>query len=189
VAVPQVSVRAASEIAPDPLDWVPTAVPGRPARPATPEEMVDLLAAVAGRPEIGPAAAALAAPAGERRWVALHRDDHLDVWLITWGPGSDTGWHDHDGSGGAFHVVDGTVTERRPRLTGGPECADVAVGTGRTFGPYHLHRMTAATSPAVTLHAYSPPLRRMGQYRPDADGALERRTVGADEELRAPAER
>jgi hypothetical protein len=38
--------------------------------------------------------------------------------------------------------------------------------------------------PALTVHAYSPPLRVQGVYRVAADGALERDVVSYTEELR-----
>jgi hypothetical protein len=38
---------------------------------------------------------------------------------------------------------------------------------------------------AVSIHAYSPPLWRMGAYDIDADGSLRRRSIAYDEELRA----
>ena len=42
----------------------------------------------------------------------------------------------------------------------------------------------AGTAPAVTLHAYSPPLRRMGAYRVEPGGVLQRHPLAKDEELR-----
>jgi hypothetical protein len=39
----------------------------------------------------------------------------------------------------------------------------------------------------VTLHLYSPPLRRMGAYAVAEDGRLSRRAIPADAELAAPA--
>jgi hypothetical protein len=39
-------------------------------------------------------------------------------------------------------------------------------------------------TPATTLHAYSPPLRRMGAYLVQPGGTLERRPLANDEELR-----
>jgi hypothetical protein len=43
----------------------------------------------------------------------------------------------------------------------------------------------AGDAPAVTVHAYSPPLRRMGAYVVDPDnGVLRRELLREDEELR-----
>ena len=49
--------------------------------------------------------------ATQRTYACLHRDPHLDVWAIFWLPENDTGWHDHDTSSGAVHVVDGALEE------------------------------------------------------------------------------
>ena len=35
----------------------------------------------------------------------------VDVWAIFWLPENDTGWHDHDTSSGAVHVVAGALEE------------------------------------------------------------------------------
>ena len=41
-----------------------------------------------------------------------------------------------------------------------------------------IHRVLhAGVGPAVTIHAYSPPLRRTGAYRVGPDGQLERASV------------
>jgi len=42
----------------------------------------------------------------------------------------------------------------------------------------------AAGEPAVTIHAYSPPLVRMGSYTVEADGRLRRFAVSYETELR-----
>ena len=55
----------------------------------------------------------------ERHFEQLWRDDHVDVWVITWTNGNDTGFHDHDLSSGAVAVVEGEVTEER-LVVGGP---------------------------------------------------------------------
>lgn len=49
--------------------------------------------------------------AAERRWRRLDATAHLEIWLLTWPPGSSTGWHDHDGTEGAFLTVRGALTE------------------------------------------------------------------------------
>ena len=57
---------------------------------------------------------------GHRHYVSLHRDEYVDVWLLCWVPGDDTGWHDHDISSGAVRVVRGAVRESNPRIGGEP---------------------------------------------------------------------
>lgn len=50
--------------------------------------------------------------------------------------------------------------------------------------PTAIHRVLhSGTGPAVTIHAYSLPLRRMGAYRIGADGALEREAQPFEHEL------
>ena len=53
------------------------------------------------------------------------------------------------------------------------------------FDASHVHRMRQDdTALAVSIHAYSPPLWRMGAYEVDADGTLRRRSISSAEELR-----
>jgi len=60
------------------------------------------------------------------------------------------------------------------------------VHTGRAFafGPDHIHRMSGAVDGSVSIHAYSPPLWRMGQYSISPSGVLRRRAVSYADELR-----
>jgi predicted metal-dependent enzyme (double-stranded beta helix superfamily) len=99
---------------------------------------------------------------GARHFVSLYRDDHLDVWLLCWTCGSDTGWHDHDGSAGAVRVVSGALTESNPRIGGAHRQAQMPAGASFSFGPDHIHRLTGAAAQSVSIHAYSPPLQRTG---------------------------
>ena len=104
----------------------------------------------------------------QRHYVSLHRDAHVDVWLLCWTPVNDTGWHDHDVSSGAVAVTRGRLVEHNLAI-GAPELrTEVEAGTAYCFGPDHIHRMTGLGTPdgsgSVSIHAYSPPLWRMGQY-------------------------
>ena len=124
---------------------------------------------------------------GQRRhYVQLHRDEVIDVWLLCWNTVDDTGWHDHDTSSGAVAVVQGTVRQSTLRLASGPIDEEFATGTSFTFGPDHIHRMTGAVDGSVSIHAYSPPLVRMGQYSFDEAGVLRRTPVSYEDELRPP---
>ena len=77
----------------------------------------------------------------------------------------DTGFHDHDLSGGAVGVVAGAVREDRLALGGGTVSRVAAAGDTFTFSAADIHRVLhAGDAPAVTIHAYSPPLWRMGAY-------------------------
>jgi predicted metal-dependent enzyme (double-stranded beta helix superfamily) len=122
--------------------------------------------------------------AKERTYAALHRDDLLDVWAIFWLPENDTGWHDHDTSCGAVHVVEGAVEEHVLCLAQPQRHTRHAAGASFSFGPSHIHRLTCTEPRAASIHAYSPPLWRLGQYTSDPDGALQRVSVSYADELR-----
>ena len=123
-----------------------------------------------------------------RHYAQLWRDDHLDVWVISWMNGHDTGFHDHDLSRGAVAVVEGELVEERLTIGGPPRRRAYGAGTTFEFDASHVHRMLQDNGvPAVSIHAYSPPLWRMGSYEFGADGTLRRRSISYAEELR-PAE-
>jgi hypothetical protein len=119
-----------------------------------------------------------------RYYVSLHRDEYVDVWLLCWRRGDDTGWHDHDISSGAVRVVRGTIRESNPRIGGEPVGRIIAEGASFSFGPEHIHRLAGEDERAVSIHAYSPPLWRLGQYSVDDDGVMRRESVSYADELR-----
>ncbi|HEV7209831.1 MAG TPA: cysteine dioxygenase family protein, partial [Mycobacteriales bacterium] len=119
-----------------------------------------------------------------RHYVSLYRDAFVDIWLLCWTRASDTGWHDHDVSSGAVAVVQGTLVESNPRFGGEHLQRRVPAGSSFAFGPDHLHRLTGATDDTVSVHAYSPPLWRLGQYTLTPDGVLRRMSVSYADELR-----
>ncbi len=121
---------------------------------------------------------------GERTYAALHRGEDLDVWVIAWRPENDTGWHDHDTSSGAVQVVSGVLTESVLRIGGAEVFHTYAAGAAFSFAPTHIHRLTCEQGRAVSVHAYSPPLSRLGQYTVDEAGVLLRVTVSDADELR-----
>ena len=119
-----------------------------------------------------------------RHYVSLHRDEYVDIWLLCWNRGDDTGWHDHDISSGAVRVVRGAVRESNPRMGREPAVRIVTAGGSFSFGPEHIHRLAGDDEHAVSIHAYSPPLWRLGQYSIDADGVMSRESVSYADELR-----
>jgi predicted metal-dependent enzyme (double-stranded beta helix superfamily) len=123
-----------------------------------------------------------------RHYAQLFRDDHLDVWVISWMNGHDTGFHDHDLSGGAVAIVEGELVEERLTVAGPPRRRRYRAGTTFEFDASHVHRMhQAGGGPAISIHAYSPPLWRMGAYAIESDGALRRTSISYAEELRPAA--
>jgi len=120
-----------------------------------------------------------------RTYTELHRDEHVAVWLICWMDDHDTGFHDHDLSAGAVAVTAGAVREERLVLGGAPASRTARAGEAFTFAASDIHRVShAGGEPAVTLHAYSPPLWRMGAYEVTPAGELRRYSMSYAEELR-----
>ena len=123
--------------------------------------------------------------ADQRTYELLHHDDDVMAWVISWMDDHDTGWHDHDTSAGAVHVVQGLICEERLRLGRAPLKRTFGFGQTFAFNASDIHRVShAGGGPAVTIHAYSPPLWRMGAYEIDDDGGLRRHSLSYAEELR-----
>ena len=111
--------------------------------------------------------------------------DH-EIWLIHWEAGHDTGFHDHDRSGGHVMVVSGAVCEERLVVGGPPSSRVVRAGESFTFDPADIHRVTHVEGePAVTIHVYSPPLHAMGAYEVTEEGRLRRTPLSAETSLSA----
>ena len=83
--------------------------------------------------------------AEHRHYAQLWRDDHVDIWVISWMNGHDTGFHDHDLSSGAVAVVEGELVEERMALGGPPR--------RRAYGPARRSSSTPRTSTACTRRA------------------------------------
>jgi len=145
-------------------------------------ELEHLVTGLAGQRELW--APHLNPHATERTYACLHRDPQLDVWAIFWLPENDTGWHDHDTSSGAVHVVSGELEEHALLVAAPERRTRYGPGAAFHFGPSHIHRLTCASPSAVSIHAYSPPLWRLGQYTVDPEGALHRLSVSYADELR-----
>jgi hypothetical protein len=121
----------------------------------------------------------------ERHFEQLWRDEHVDVWVISWANGNDTGFHDHDVSCGAVAVVEGEIVEERLVLGGAPRTLRHRAGETFDFDAAHVHRMRQDSDvPTVSIHAYSPPLWRLGSYAVGGDGTLRRHSISYAEELR-----
>jgi predicted metal-dependent enzyme (double-stranded beta helix superfamily) len=121
---------------------------------------------------------------GHRGYRQLLRTDHVDVWVLSWRKGDDTGFHDHDVSAAAIAVVEGAVVEERMVFGGPPVRHDLSAGDVLSLDATCIHRMySKSDETAITIHAYSPVPQRNGSYVVSADGTLHRRAQNADEEL------
>jgi mannose-6-phosphate isomerase-like protein (cupin superfamily) len=123
-----------------------------------------------------------------RVYEQIWDDEDVNAWVICWSEDQDTGFHDHDDSSAAIAVIEGHVREDRLRVGDAPRSRTFGPGQVFTVPAVAIHRVLhAGDVPAVTLHAYSPPLARTGAYRIGADGELERELLSSAEELRATA--
>ncbi len=120
-----------------------------------------------------------------RTYGLLWDDEEVNAWVLCWSADHDTGFHDHDVSAAAITVMDGQVREDRLRLD--RSAREIVYGAGQTFTvpPEAIHRVLhAGTGPAVTIHAYSPPLRRMGSYSESPSRELLRIVRTHEDELK-----
>jgi predicted metal-dependent enzyme (double-stranded beta helix superfamily) len=112
----------------------------------------------------------------------LELTDEYETWLLGWLPGQHTGFHDHGEASGAFAVVRGELAEslaRPGRRRVRRRCAPTYAVT--TFGPRHLHDLgNESGEPAVSVHAYSPPLTAMRRYAMTESGLALVRTDHAE---------
>ena len=110
----------------------------------------------------------------ERWYHRLERGESHEVWLLSWLPGQRTGFHDHCGSSGAFAVVQGELREWTPAAgRARPVSAAFPAGRARSFGPRYVHEVVnESAAPAVSIHAYSPPLAGMRRYELTRSGLV-----------------
>lgn len=117
-------------------------------------------------------AAALFSDAGYTR-LQVAGNDRYEVLLMGWKPGQQSPIHDHAKSTCGARVLKGVASETAFRFTSSGHL--LAEGTrpvpeGSVFASSDADIHLIAnyeTGPLCTLHVYSPPLRRMTQYRFD----------------------
>lgn len=147
-------------------------------------ELVGFAAALAGAPERW--RGLLAPDRCARVYETIWSDEYVNAWVICWPDDADTGFHDHDVSAAGIVVVEGSVLEERLALAGPPVARRFTAGDSFHISASAIHRVRhGGGSPALTIHAYSPPLRHQGVYRSGPDGVLERDATPYTEELRA----
>jgi hypothetical protein len=111
----------------------------------------------------------------ERWHQRLYRDQRVDLWLISWLPSQGTQLHDHGGSSGAFTILLGDLDEAiyqpgRAALRDLKRASGASVG----FNNRYVHDVrNLSDAPAISVHAYSPPLTTMTFYDVDELGRLQ----------------
>jgi predicted metal-dependent enzyme (double-stranded beta helix superfamily) len=119
----------------------------------------------------------------DNRWFRrLALTDDYEIWLLSWLPGQHTGFHDHGDAVGAFAVAQGRLRESlaTPGRTA-VRTRSVRAGSVTRFGRQHLHDVAnVSPQPAVSVHAYSPPLTAMRRYEMNISGLTLVRTDVAE---------
>lgn len=111
---------------------------------------------------------------GARGYVrnVVRRSEHFELLALCWRSGHCTPIHDHRGSSCAFKVVHGTGTE--VRFTPTPSGLIVPAATVQMEPGYvcsaeddDIHQIANMQAPGedlVTMHIYTPPIRKMNTY-------------------------
>ena len=130
-----------------------------PGRDLEPEELRELVVSLAADPDQW--AHLVGFDDDERVYASLHRDTHVDVWLLCWTPVNDTGWHDHDISSGAVAVVAGELVENNLRV-GSPSRETGSVRASRSRSAPTTS--TGSTAPSAARCPCTPTARRCGGW-------------------------
>ena len=114
-----------------------------------------------------------------RDYRLVFENDYIDVWVLSWLPGQETGFHDHDISEVGLCVADGAIREHHMHLHADDTSHILRPGESQE-GPFgYIHRVEHHEgAPAVSVHAYSPPLAWVGQYREQGGQLLRLRQPG-----------
>ena len=166
------------------IDWDEVLTPPRELAAATRElipaasglsaaDLEQIAIAIRDRPELWEPL--LVIDAHRRRYRLLFEDERTDIWVLCWMPGQSTGFHDHDISDVGIAIAQGMVVERQLRLPIGATAVELRHGDTRQGPAGYIHSVAHGEGlPAVSIHCYSPPLMKVGQYRVDEDGVLRR---------------
>jgi hypothetical protein len=147
-----------------------------------PADLGALVAGLAVRPELWQPL--VVCDHTRRRYRLLFEDARLDIWVLSWMPGQATGYHDHGASAVALTALQGSVLERQVRVGRASLERELVPGPVRVGPAGYIHSVAHRSgAPAVTLHAYSPPLVAVGQYRAGPDGELLRERQHGRQEL------
>lgn len=146
------------------------------------DELATLVSRITARPDLWQPLVVV--DRDRRRYELLYDDDQVDIWVLSWMPGQKTGFHDHDRSSVALICAQGELDEGSLALglRAGP--VRMTPGVVRTGPGGYIHSVSHVEGePAVSIHAYSPPLTCVGQYRVDSLGRLRREPEHGRKEL------
>jgi predicted metal-dependent enzyme (double-stranded beta helix superfamily) len=137
----------------------------------SPDELHELTSAVT-RELSTPLLGILQFDSRQRWWSRLALTMGVELWLLSWEPGQGTEPHDHGGASGSFTVLLGELDEEFAFPNDSVRTAQRRAGSTIAFGPNRAHMLhNGGNQQAATVHAYSPPLRPMREYRALTDFA------------------
>lgn len=146
------------------------------------DELGVLVAEIAAHPELWEPMVVV--DPNRRRYRLMFEDHRIDIWTLSWMEGQGTGFHDHDVSGVGLIAAKGMIVERQMLLPTGATRIEMRPGLVRRGGAGYIHSVAwGEGEPAVSIHAYSPPLTHVGQYKVTDDGILERHIEHGRQEL------
>jgi hypothetical protein len=117
-----------------------------------------------------------------RHWSRLPSPAGVDLWLLTWLSEQSTDLHDHGRSAAALTVVQGTLTELRADRTGALSSATLTAPATQLVAPGVTHDvLNRAPEPAISIHAYSPPLTEMTFWTAGTHGMRPLRRIRTSE--------
>jgi quercetin dioxygenase-like cupin family protein len=173
-----------THMAAGPIDWDEVLTPPRELAAATRElipakqtlsaaDLEQIAIAIRDRPELWEPL--LVVDPTHRRYRLLYEDERTDIWVLCWMPGQSTGFHDHDISDVGLAIARGMIVERQLQLPTGATALELRHGDTRQGPAGYVHSVAhGEDEPAVSIHCYSPPLMKVGQYRVDPHGVLRR---------------
>jgi hypothetical protein len=153
-----------------------------PGRQYSPEQLEGVVTQIAARDDLW--RPLVIADPSRRRYELLYEDRWIDIWVLSWMPGQRTGFHDHDRSGVGLCCADGCLDEGLLVLGAKAEPVRLTRGASRNGPGGYIHSVAHVEgAPAVSIHAYSPPLLVVGQYSQDPTGRLVRTPEHGRKEL------
>lgn len=114
-----------------------------------------------------------------RDYRLVFENDYVDIWVLSWLPGQETGFHDHDISEVGICVAEGAIREHHMHVYQ-PDTNHVIRPGETQEGPFgYIHRVEHCEGePAISVHSYSPPLAWVGQYRENGGHMVRLRQPG-----------
>ncbi len=123
----------------------------------------------------------------ERHCVEFFHSEHLTIWWLNWDRTEKTALHDHGISRVGLYVADGSIVENYyDPATGKLIVRAFEAGQAASLPSPYIHCVSnpgvRSAQSSVSIHAYSPPLDKMGYYTLDAKNGIQLTSEWVDEQ-------